>query len=102
MRLTPFGSVAHEVGTMRLFVKPNFPGKRVPGAQNITLPILGVVDADLKVYSYSDLYVCDLSIFPVSPMANPSLTLAALAIRLGDHRAEPNATKWPRPGKPST
>ncbi|KAF8747943.1 GMC oxidoreductase [Rhizoctonia solani] len=34
------------------------------------------------------LYVCDLSCFPHSPAANPTLTLAALAIRLSRHLNE--------------
>jgi choline dehydrogenase-like flavoprotein len=32
-----------------------------------------------------NVYVCDLSIFPTSPAANPSLTVVALAIRLAEH-----------------
>jgi choline dehydrogenase-like flavoprotein len=62
------GGVAHEVGTLRL----GAPGQ-------------GVVDTDLKYNGYQNLYVCDLSVFPSSPAANPSLTLAALALRLADH-----------------
>ncbi|KAK6340178.1 hypothetical protein TWF730_001946 [Orbilia blumenaviensis] len=61
----PFGVVAHEVGTMRLGQDSE-----------------GVVDKDLKVKGVEGLYVCDLSIFPWSPTANPSLTLVALARRL--------------------
>ncbi len=62
------GGVAHEVGTLRM---------AAPGA--------GVVDPDLKFEGYQNLYVCDLSVFPSSPAANPTLTLAALALRLADH-----------------
>jgi choline dehydrogenase-like flavoprotein len=64
-----FGVVAHEVGTLRMPVKD--------GA--------GVVDENLQVNGVDNLYVCDLSVFPVSPAANPTLTLAALAQRLGNH-----------------
>ena len=42
----------------------------------------GVVDADLKFLAYDNLYACDNSVFPTSPAVNPSLTLAALALRL--------------------
>jgi choline dehydrogenase-like flavoprotein len=63
------GGVAHEVGTLRL-------------GEN---PTNSVVDLDLKFHSYKNLYACDLSVFPSSPAANPTLTLAALAIRLADH-----------------
>ena len=61
--------MAPEVGTMRIDV----PGKS------------GVADENLKSHGYENLYVCDLSIFTFSPMANPSLTLTAFAMRLGDH-----------------
>ena len=42
----------------------------------------GVVDTDLKFHAYDNLYACDLSVFPASPAANPTLTLAALSLRL--------------------
>ncbi|MDB9525941.1 GMC family oxidoreductase [Oscillatoria sp. CS-180] len=62
------GGVAHEVGTLRM-------GNG--GA--------GVVDTNLKFHQYENLFCCDLSVFPTSPAANPSLTLVALALRLADH-----------------
>lgn len=71
-RLAGWGAVAHEVGTMRIDTNSRTWWRRV-------------VDKNLKVHGYENLYVCDLSIFPFSPMANPSLTLTALAMRLGDH-----------------
>ncbi len=63
------GGVAHEVGTLRM--GPN--------------PATSVVDPNLKFHTYNNLYACDLSVFPTSPAANPTLTLAALAIRLANH-----------------
>ncbi|KAI1313350.1 FAD/NAD(P)-binding domain-containing protein [Xylaria venustula] len=66
---SPFGVVAHEVGTMRMGVNP---GERV-------------VDDNLRVHNFQNLFVCDLSVLPISPSSNPSLTLAALAQRLGHH-----------------
>jgi choline dehydrogenase-like flavoprotein len=44
----------------------------------------GVVDENLKFRAYDNLYCCDVSVFPTIPAANPSLTLAALALRLAD------------------
>lgn len=61
-------TLTHEMGTMRM----DTPHRK------------GVVDKDLKVHDYENLYVCDLSIFSFSPIANPSLTLTALTIRLKD------------------
>ena len=71
--LAGFGVVAHEVGTMRL---------KGPKTQTDY-----VVDENLQVRGRPNLYVCDLSIFPVSPAANPSLTLVALAMRLAERLA---------------
>jgi choline dehydrogenase-like flavoprotein len=59
------GGVGHEVGTLRMAEDGS-----------------GVVDADLKFLHYDNLFACDNSVFPVSPAANPSLTLAALSLRL--------------------
>ncbi|KAI1814971.1 hypothetical protein GGS20DRAFT_374578 [Poronia punctata] len=67
------GAVAHEVGTMRM-----------EGRHDKDF----VVDKNLQVRGYDGLYVCDLSIFPFSPPANPSLTLAAIALQLADRLTE--------------
>ncbi|CAJ0555415.1 Ff.00g054800.m01.CDS01 [Fusarium sp. VM40] len=64
-----FGVFSHECGTMRMD-GPN-------GG--------GVVDSNLKVKGIDNLWICDLSVMPVSPEANPSLTLAALSLRLAEH-----------------
>jgi choline dehydrogenase-like flavoprotein len=42
----------------------------------------GVVDDNLKLEHYDNLFVCDVSVFPIIPAANPSL---ALALRLAEH-----------------
>ena len=72
------GGVAHEVGTLRM---ERTKGKYVD--QHGPQP--GVLDESLRFLGHQRLYACDLSVFPTSPAANPTLTLAALAIRLADH-----------------
>lgn len=44
----------------------------------------GCVDADLRYHGLENLFVVSTSVFPSSSSANPTLTLAALALRLGD------------------
>ncbi|XXG96701.1 Ethanolamine kinase [Hypoxylon texense] len=66
-----FGVFAHEAGTMRM------DGPKSQGA----------VDENLKVKNFDNLHVCDLSVFPVCPEANPTLTLTALSLRLSDKLA---------------
>ncbi|KAI1121410.1 FAD/NAD(P)-binding domain-containing protein [Nemania abortiva] len=73
LKLEKWGNVAHEVGTMRM-----------GGPKDDS----NVVDSNLKVKGVENLFVCDLSVFPCSPMENPSVTLTALAMRLADHLKE--------------
>ena len=40
-----------------------------------------VTDSFGAVYGLDDVYVCDTGLFPSSPMANPMLTVMALADR---------------------
>jgi choline dehydrogenase-like flavoprotein len=47
-----------------------------------------VVDADCRVHGVGNLYVAGSSVFPSSGYANPTLTILALALRLGDHLAD--------------
>ncbi|HIK44968.1 MAG TPA: hypothetical protein IGR64_08785, partial [Leptolyngbyaceae cyanobacterium M65_K2018_010] len=75
LKTAGLGGVAHEVGTLRLS------GETEDGQALED----GVVDRNLKFLAYDNLYACDLSVFPSSPAANPTLTLAALAIRLAEH-----------------
>lgn len=48
----------------------------------------GVVDANSKVYGMQNMYVAGSSVFPTGGYANPTLTIVAMAIRLGDYLAE--------------
>lgn len=54
-------------------------------------PTDGVVDPDLQVHGVPDLFAVGGSVFPTSGYANPTLTIAALAIRLGKHLSLPRA-----------
>jgi choline dehydrogenase-like flavoprotein len=72
------GGVSHEVGTLRM---QRTKGKHVERKG----PQPGVLDENLRFLGHQRIYACDLSVFPTSPAANPTLTLAALAIRLADH-----------------
>jgi choline dehydrogenase-like flavoprotein len=46
---------------------------------------LGVVDPNLRYHELENLYVLSTSVFPSSSSSNPTMTLAALALRLADH-----------------
>lgn len=70
------GTVHHAVGTMRM---PYIPHLDAPVDQD------SVVDEDLEVHNAPGLFVCDMSVMPLSSAANPVRTLAALALRLSNH-----------------
>lgn len=54
----------------------------------------GVVDSKLRVHETDNVYVCSNAVFPNTGAINPTLTLVALALRLGDttSRAARNRT----------
>ncbi len=69
---TPVVSSAwHHVGTTRMSSSPSE----------------GVVNADCRLHSASNLYVAGSSVFPTVGRTNPTLTIVAMAIRLADHLA---------------
>jgi choline dehydrogenase-like flavoprotein len=59
----------HHLGTTRMHVDP----------------ARGVVDENCRVHGVSNLYVSGGSVVPTGGYANPTLTVAALALRLADH-----------------
>lgn len=68
-----WGTVHHACGTLRMPWKAN----RTANFNNMS-----IVDEDLKIRGTTGLYVCDMSVMPISTAANPVLTLAGLALRL--------------------
>jgi len=48
-------------------------------------PRSGVVDRDLRLHGMTGLYIAGSSVFPTGGHANPTLTIVALAMRLGRH-----------------
>ncbi|RMF11988.1 MAG: GMC family oxidoreductase [Alphaproteobacteria bacterium] len=61
----------HHMGTTRMAATPD----------------KGVVDPDCRVFGTDNLYVAGSSVFPTGGWANPTLMIAALSLRLGDHIA---------------
>ena len=59
---------SHHMGTTRMHADPK----------------QGVVDAECRVHSTSNLYIASSSVFPTGGYANPTLTIVALALRLAD------------------
>jgi choline dehydrogenase-like flavoprotein len=60
---------AHHMGTCRMADEPD----------------KGVVDRDCRVHGVSNLFVAGSSVFPTGGALQPSLTVAALTLRLADH-----------------
>lgn len=55
-------------------------------------PERGVVDADCRVHGTENLFVAGASVFPTTGIANPTLTVIALSLRLAAHVARLRAT----------
>ena len=55
-------------------------------------PATSVVDANLRVHGTSNLYVAGSAVFVTGGASNPTLTIAALSHRLGDHLTAAYAT----------
>jgi hypothetical protein len=64
-----YTDASHHIGTTRI-------------SEN---PAQGVVDANCKVHGVQNLFIAGSSVFPTCGYANPTWTIAALAIRLADH-----------------
>jgi choline dehydrogenase-like flavoprotein len=54
-----------------------------------TSSVRGVVDPNLRVHGVDNVFVCSNAVFPSTGAVNPTLTLTALALRLGDHLTAP-------------
>jgi choline dehydrogenase-like flavoprotein len=69
----------------RLVASMSSPSRHHMGATRMARsPRDGVVDEHCRVHGVDNLFVAGSSVFPTSGIANPTLTLLALAVRLGD------------------
>jgi choline dehydrogenase-like flavoprotein len=66
------GGGSHHMGTTRMSDDPSH----------------GVVDRNCKVHGVENLYIAGSSVFPTSGVANPTLTIVAMTLRLADHLKE--------------
>ncbi len=60
-------------------------GHHIGTARMGTDPRKSVVDAQCRVHGVDNLFVASAAVFPTSSQANPTLTVVALALRLGHH-----------------
>ncbi|MGX5774406.1 GMC oxidoreductase [Methylorubrum zatmanii] len=68
----PIGGTAHQAGTLRFGEDPES----------------SVLDLDCRAHGIDNLYVTDASFFPSIGAVNPTLTIIANALRVGDRLAE--------------
>ncbi|KAA0570955.1 GMC family oxidoreductase [Azospirillum sp. Sh1] len=110
LRYTPNNVEAHErlvaklkgllgrIGCERTLIpREVYFGKRIAiagtGHQNGTIrfghdPKSSALDVNCKAHEVDNLYVVDASVFPSSAAVNPTLTILANALRVGDHLIE--------------
>jgi len=65
----PYTDASHHLGTTRMSADPKS----------------GVVDANCQVHGVGNLYITGSSVFPTAGHANPTLTIAAMSLRLANH-----------------
>ena len=51
-------------------------------------PGSSVTNGELQVHGVENLFLCTAGVFPTAGAVNPTLTIAALAHRLGDHLSQ--------------
>lgn len=76
-----------DFATLRERVRHSAPvgGHHLGGARMADAPARGVVDTRCAVFGLPNLYVAGAAVFPTSGHANPTLTIAAMAVRLAHH-----------------
>jgi choline dehydrogenase-like flavoprotein len=65
----PYTDASHHLGTTRMSADPK----------------TGVVDVNCQVHGVDNLYIAGSSVFPTAGHANPTLTIAAMSLRLADY-----------------
>lgn len=80
-------SMAHSLELRKVTLRPNIRwGNHLMGTCRMGLdPRSSVVTSDLRVHGVENLYLSGASVFVTSGTANPTLTIAALTLRLADH-----------------
>jgi choline dehydrogenase-like flavoprotein len=69
IKALPYTDASHHLGTTRMSADEH----------------TGVVDANCRVHGVKNLYVAGSSVFPTAGHANPTLTIAAMSLRLADY-----------------
>jgi choline dehydrogenase-like flavoprotein len=80
-------SGAREI-TPRELSSNSFDGHHMGTCRMSKDPDMGVVDEDCRVHGISNLYVTGSSVFPTCGALQPTLTIAALSLRLASHLAQ--------------
>lgn len=70
--INDFGQHAHQMGTTRMSEEPKH----------------GVVNKNLQIHGYKNIFVAGSSVFPTGGGCNPTLTVVMLSERLGHHLAK--------------
>lgn len=86
-RLALMNAVIKEMGYSIVWSRWDDPGGHhaTSTCRMATSPEAGVCDRDLRVFGTDNLYVCSNAAFPTCTAVNPTLTLTAISIRLGQH-----------------
>ena len=81
------GFVFEQMGASRIFHLPQILGSgHIMGTTRMgDDPATSVVDTDLRCHDHPNLFIVGSGVYPTGATANPTLTIAAFALRLADH-----------------
>ncbi|HVQ31392.1 MAG TPA: GMC family oxidoreductase [Vicinamibacteria bacterium] len=98
-------AILHRAGACLTYVQPIRTFSHALGTLRMgTHPRLSVVDPHGRFRGLENLYVADASVFPTSASVNPSLTIAAGALRIGEalaHQGVGAVPSWERIAAPA-
>lgn len=79
--------IARAMGGTEITFEPGFTTNHHPAGTTImgADPATSVVDPDCRAHDHPNLFIAGSSVFPSISAVNPTLTIAALALRLADH-----------------
>jgi len=81
-----FWKVSNALNALDTFISEPYSHHHLMGMTRMGVnPAISVVDSDCRSHDHANLFIASSSVFPTGTTANPTLTIAALSLRLADY-----------------